>query len=301
LGEVLRLEDGLFGRLVFFAEAGSALLSDLVELPAEHMGDELQAGELGELSGMRHPAVAQDRYAVADFVELFEAVADVDHTHPLLAQLPDHPEQRLHLPCLQRRGRLVHNDRSRVHRDGPRDSDHLLNTEAKGAQGGGDVGPDAVAFQDLGRLPIHAGPIDQAQRVAGLAPEEDVLGHAEERDQVDLLVDRADTRLLRFARLGERDLFAFEENLALVGVVHPGNNLDQGGLPCTVLTDEGVHLSGTQFERDTIESQDAGEPLGHPAHFKDRGLPLQRSDPSLSRSRSVSPRRSSGCRRRPGL
>jgi hypothetical protein len=88
LGEALRLEDGFSGRLVFLAEAGSALLLDLVELPAEHVGDELQARELGKLSGVRHLAVAQDGYAVADLVELLEAVADVDHADPLLAQLP---------------------------------------------------------------------------------------------------------------------------------------------------------------------------------------------------------------------
>src|SRR5215212_3838999 len=86
----------------------------------------------------------------------------------------------------------------------------------------------AVALQDLGCLPIHSGLIDKAQRVAGLTPKEDVLGHAEERDQVDLLVYGADPRRLRLARLGERDPFAIEENLAFVGSVHPGDNLDQG-------------------------------------------------------------------------
>src|ERR687890_912580 len=243
LAEALRHEDGFPRGFVFPTEAGSTLLLNLGEFPAEHVGDELQAGELGEFPGVRHPPVAQDRHAVADLVELFKAVADVDHTNPLLAQLADHAEERLHLPRLQRRGRLVHDDGSRVHRDDPRDGYHLLNTEAERAQGSGDVRANAVAFQDLGRLPVHAGLIYHAQRVAGLAPEEHVLGYAEERDKVDLLVYGADTRRLRLARFGERGLFAVEENLALVGPVDPGDDLDKGRFPGTVLADQGVHLS----------------------------------------------------------
>ena len=207
-------------------------------------------------------------------------MADVDHADPLLAQLPDHTEERLHLPRLKRRGRLVHDDRSRVHRDGPRDGDHLLNTQAEGAQGSGDFRANAVAFQDLGRVPVHAGLIDHAQRVAGLAPEEHVLGHAEERDQVDLLVNGADPRRLRLARLGERDLFAVEENLALIGPVDPGDDLDQGRFPGTVLADQGVRLSWLKLERDAVEGQYAGEPFRHPAHLEDGGVSLHRTGSS---------------------
>src|SRR3712207_3377118 len=65
LGEILGHEDGFPGRFVLLAEAGRALLFDLGELPAEHVGDQLQLGEVGEIPGVRHPAVAQDRHAVA--------------------------------------------------------------------------------------------------------------------------------------------------------------------------------------------------------------------------------------------
>src|SRR5829696_5596294 len=162
LGEILRHEDGFPGNFVLPTEAGRALVFDLGELPAEHVGDQSQPGEVAEFPGVCHSAVAQDRHAVADLVEFLEAVADVDHAYSLLAQLPDHAEQRLHLSRLKRRSRLVHDDRLRLHRDGARDGHHLLDAEAKRAQRGSDVRAYAVAFQDLGRRPIHAGLIDKA-------------------------------------------------------------------------------------------------------------------------------------------
>src|SRR5829696_3491891 len=281
LAEALRHENGFPRRFVLPTEAGGTLLLNLGEFPAEHVGDELQAGEFGEVPAVCHLTVSQDRYTVADLVEFLEAVADVDHADPLLAQLPDHVEERLHLPRLQRRGRLVHDDRPRVHRDGPGDRDHLLNTEAEGAQVSGDVRANAVAFQDLGRVPVHAGLIDQAQRAAGLAPEEHVLGYAEERDQVDLLVYGADARRLRLARFGESDLFAVEEDLALVGPVHSGDDLDQSRFPSTVFADQGVYLPRPQLERNIVEGQYAGEPFRHPAHLKHRGMLLHRTGPPL--------------------
>jgi hypothetical protein len=58
LVEALRHEDGVPGRLVLPAESGSALLFDLGEFPAEHVGYQLQAGELGEFPGVRHSTVA---------------------------------------------------------------------------------------------------------------------------------------------------------------------------------------------------------------------------------------------------
>ena len=53
-------------------------------------------------------------------------MGDEDDAQPLIAQLADDREQGLDLGLGQRRGRLVHDDHARLHRQRARDLDHLL-------------------------------------------------------------------------------------------------------------------------------------------------------------------------------
>ncbi len=67
--------------------------------------------------------------------------------------------------------------------------------------------------KQLRRLRVHATPVEQAV-AAMLAAEKDVLGHRAERNEVDLLIDRADAAALSRLGRGEIDRLAGEEDRA---------------------------------------------------------------------------------------
>src|SRR5829696_6090427 len=169
-GQALYLEHGFSLYVAVLPEAGGVTF-DLGELAAEHGGYELELRELGQVPGMHQLAVAQHGDLLADLVELVEVVAHVDDPNVLVSQLPDHAEERLDFPRLERGGRLVHDDNPGVERDRPGYRDHLLGPEPQGVQRRGHVGVEAVTRQDLGRLPVHFLCVEQAEPRAGFAPE----------------------------------------------------------------------------------------------------------------------------------
>ncbi|MFO1022923.1 MAG: hypothetical protein U0903_19830 [Planctomycetales bacterium] len=58
------------------------------------------------------------------------------------------------------------------------------------------------------------------------------------------------------------DQIAGDVNLAIVGLMGTGDDLDERGLAGTVLTDEGVDFSRGQVEGDLLQGVDAAEVLG---------------------------------------
>jgi len=169
----------------------------------------------------------QDRDGVTDAVELVEPMADVDDADTPGVQLADDAEERLHLARFERRRGLVHDHDLGVDHHGPGQGDHLLGAEREGAQRQPDVGGDAVAGQDLPGLAVHPPVVEQAQPVARLAPEEQVVRHAHQRNEVDFLIDRGDPGVLRFHRRAELHRLIPVAQLALVRPVHAGEHLDQ--------------------------------------------------------------------------
>ena len=105
---------------------------------------------------------------------------------------------------------------------------------------------------------------------AGLAPEQHVLGDGEVREQVDLLVDRADAGRLRGRRRAELVLLAVDQHGAGVDRVDAGQRLDQRRLAGAVLAHQRVHLAGVEPERDLVEGADAAEGDGDVAHLDHR-------------------------------
>ena len=76
----------------------------------------------------------------------------------------------------------------------------------------------------------------------------------------------------RMAAIGERrrDLLAAPADGAVVGLVGPGQHLDQGGLARAVLAEQTVHLAGLDVEVDAVEGPHAGERLGDAGHGEQR-------------------------------
>ncbi len=112
-------------------------------------------------------------------------------------------------------------------------------------------------------------------------PEVDVLGHGQARHDIELLVDRGDTQLLRDLWARQHDVLAQPLDRSRVGLVRTGEDLDERRLPRAVLPKQAMDLAGVDGEVDTIQgagtrerlldarqSQEWGTPdlcVGHPA------------------------------------
>ena len=149
------------------------------------------------------------------------------------------------------------------------DRDELLHRERVVAEQRRRVDVEVEPREELGRPAAHRAPVDAAE-AARLAAEQDVLGHGQVREEVDLLVHRGDAGGLRLGGAAERDLLARERDRAGVDAVHAGQGLDEGRLARAVLAHERVHLAGEHAEVDAVERLHAREADRDAAHLDDR-------------------------------
>ena len=184
--------------------------ADLVDVAAEHGGHQPQPGRARRPAPVCTSRPSRSTVTRSQIRNTSSSLCVTYRTATCwLAQQVDHAEQQVDLARLQRRGRLVHDDDPGVGGQRPGDRDHLLHAEAELAEPAPDVDVDAVAGQrSRARLAVHPAEVDEAEPVERLPAEEQVAGDAEQRHQVDLLVDGADPGGLRVARAGEGDRLA---------------------------------------------------------------------------------------------
>src|SRR5439155_8625642 len=86
-----------------------------------------------------------------------------------------------------------------------------------------------------------------------LAAQENVVGDAELRNQVQLLIDDSDPAVLGVARPREPERPAAQTDLTLVFRDRAGEDLHQGTLAGAVLTAKGMYLTPPGRERHVLE------------------------------------------------
>ncbi len=119
------------------------------------------------------------------------------------------------------------------------------------------------------RLRLGVDPIfvqHQADTLAWLTADEDILRQREVGHQVQLLVDHADPQVLRGPRGVDFDLFALIEDAAGIFGIDAGKHLHQSGLACAVFADERMHLTGAQLEFGLIQRMHTGKGFVDPFH-----------------------------------
>ena len=262
--EVLHVEDHLAAGVVALGPARK----DVLDRPARHQRDQLGGRRVRDRQAGGHGAtVLEHRDPVADLADLLEPVGDVDDRNALGGEAADHPEQVGDALLVQHRGRLVEHQQPRVPGEGPGHADDLLLGRRQLADDprGRDLGVSEPSEQVAHQ---RAGLASLGEPGAGhLVAEEDVLGDVEVWDQVELLVDGRDAVLDGLRRRRERGLLAVPGDGAGVGLVEPGEHLDQGGLAGAVLAEQAVHLTRSYVEVDAVQGPHAGELLddaGHP-------------------------------------
>ena len=81
----------------------------------------------------------------------------------------------------------------------------------------------------------------------------DVLGHGEVGKKLGILVDGGDAVIARLDRVAKAHALAGEDDLALVGLLQSGDDLDERRLARAVLADQTVHGAGVDVETDLFE------------------------------------------------
>ncbi len=240
-----------------------------LEIAPDHHADQLAARDLLGYQRPHHLPIPHHGDPVDDLEDLTQPMRDVDHGHVVLAQAPDHAEQVFHLAIAQRRGRLVHDEDTRVQAQRLGDLDELALADPQAFDGpvGVDIQPQ-LRHQRLGRR-AHRSPVQGAQPCLVLAPEEDVLVHRQLGDQVQFLVDHRDAAVLGLARVVKRDRLPVEQHRAIEFGIDTAHDLHERGLARAVLAYQTVDLARVHVEGHVLERDNAGEPLGDAAHAQD--------------------------------
>jgi hypothetical protein len=152
----------------------------------------------------------------------------------------------------------------RLHRQRLGDLHHLLlghrQPRDERVRRNGDAQPVEAGLRVGAQLaPVHQPP---AQR---LAAQVDVLGDAQVRHQVQLLVDHRDPVLLRVPRRGEAQRLAVQAQRPFIGHVHAAHDLHQRRLAGAVLAADRMHLAAADIEAHALQRDDIEEALGHAA------------------------------------
>jgi hypothetical protein len=121
---------------------------------------------------------------------------------------------------------------------------------------------------------LHADLVEQAQVAARspcpLVPDVEVGHDIQVVAQRQVLVHGCDPEGGRGLRAADVHRLAGEEDLALVGRVGAGDDLDQRGLAGAVVADEGDDLAGGDLEVDLRQGLHGAEPLADPLQPEQR-------------------------------
>ena len=122
-----------------------------------------------------------------------------------------------------------------------------------------------IARVILGEAP----PADEQPR-ARFAADEHVLGDRHVGGEGEFLIDGDDAGALGVVGRGEGDRLAIELDLARIGAVRAGQNLEQRRLAGAVLAQKRMDFGLADFEMHVLERKHAGKALADPGHLEDR-------------------------------
>ena len=97
-------------------------------------------------------------------------------------------------------------------------------------------------------------------------------------------MDQGDAMIEGFSGGIDRNGLAIHLYFTLVGRLDSGQNLHQGTLPGSILTDETEHLTLPEGEVNAIEGTDAGKALANPPNCEQRGNWGNFTHPKLTES-----------------
>src|SRR5690606_5071815 len=214
--------------------------------------------------------VSEHRNPIRDGKHLLEAVIDKDDARPPALEVADDPKEPLHLPRGERGRGLVHQDGAGRLAQGRGYVTHLLLRDGqrphqrlrrKARPGRVEEGP--------GLLP-HGSPADDREPLPYREPaDKDVFRDTEIGKEGGFLKNVGDAERLGGGRTWDGHGRAVDRDFARVGLVHPGEELEERRLAGAVFAHHGVHLAGKKLKVHLAEHRRAAERLGQAPRRKD--------------------------------
>ena len=263
-------------------------------LAAGHQLDQPADLRLVAVQGGDRLTRAEHRDPVGDLGHLVHPVRDEQHRAARAGQGADGGEQPVAGGHVEGRGRLVEDQHLGLAQQRPADRDRLPLAQRERAGRRGQV---RAAAEQLGQhrpRPARAGrpPRGRAEDPVGAEPE--VVEHRLARHALHFLEHGRHPGRDRRPGAARPQRHRLDADQAAVRSVHPGEDLDQGGLARPVLAHEGVDRARRQLERAVAERDGRAEGLRHPLDRQQggrRGLCLRhRRCHGLSRAASRRPR-----------
>ena len=132
---------------------------------------------------------------------------------------------------------------------------------------------------DLDRPAVHRRSIEEAA-LGQFSAEKQILFHGEIGHETEFLEHRADADEPRRMWRQMTDVLALELEVAGVGRVGSGDDVDERGLACAVLAEENMDLATAKLEIDAVQRHHAGEILRYPGKLQKKHVVAgRRGDP----------------------
>ena len=188
------------------------------------------------------PTTANDRDLVGHRTHLAQLVGDKHDRGPGVGELTHDRHQLIRFLRGEHRGWLIENEDLRLTRQRLDDLHALLGTHRQIFDEGVGVQVEAETRRYLAHRLAGALAANDSGRAGRLEAQRDRLGDREDGDEHEVLVHHADARRNRVAGALERHGLAVDENLSLIGGVHPVQDVHKRGLTRAVLPKQGVNV-----------------------------------------------------------
>ena len=211
-GEVADREDRL-------ARMGGGLLDREVDVTTDHLRGQLGLVGLVDVDRTHVDAATDDRALVGGLHDLLQLMRDNDDRLALGNEVMHDLDELLDLLRGKDGRGLVQNQHLGTAVEGLEDLDALLHAHRDVLDLCVGVDIETVLLDELHDLLARTGHIENARCTANLIAKDDVLGHGEVLDQHEVLVHHANAMLDGLGRIGNADLLAVHEDVALICLV----------------------------------------------------------------------------------
>ena len=176
-------------------------------------------------------------------------MADVNHAHAARLQPRDDGEEPLRVRLREAARRLVENHHARLAGERAGDFHELLLRDGKRAHRRIRRQVAVAEFRERAPRRVAHRAAPQPTEARRFRAEHDVLGHAQIRREVQLLVDHRYARAPCLVRIARRIRRAVQRDAPRVRLVRAAEDFHQRALPRAILADERMHLALAHAQR----------------------------------------------------
>ena len=211
--------------------------------------------------------VAEDCGTVGQAENILKTMGNQNDCDALGAELSSNFVQFFALALGECGCRLIHDQDPGVLGERFCDFHQLLlgNGKRSDRRRGREIRPDTV--KKLLRLPVGFSPVDKGPDHEFM-PDKNVLSSRKVRIGCGMLIDCGNSMLLCNQGVRHDYFLAVQDDLSSVRLMNSCQRLDEGGLPRTVLSDDGMDFTLFQVEADIVQSRYPWKNLGDMIHFQ---------------------------------